>query len=188
MFKLETNIVKRYFEPLDKFVKIRLFSPEEVNRIVSRASIDNKSQYMALVVNACIVNYNDEFITTNKGPISIEQIYELCIEVNPSMDINRIAIPATESRESPLHLLEPVDKASSKPDLSNIEEELKRRIIGQDEAVQSVSRALKRSFVGLRDKSRPIATFFFVGQTGVGKTAFAKAITEYLYHDPFNLL
>ncbi len=190
MFKLKTSVVKRYLEQLDKFIKIRVFTPEEVTRIISKANIETKSQYMALIVNACIVNYAEEILKEGTQDASIENIYSLCIEVNPAMDINRISIPATE-RASLLHLVEPEEKEGQDqqlPDLSNIEEELKRKIIGQEEAISSVSRVLRRSFVGLRDRARPIATFFFVGQTGVGKTAFAKAVTEFLYRNPANLL
>jgi ATP-dependent Clp protease ATP-binding subunit ClpC len=64
-----------------------------------------------------------------------------------------------------------------------MESELARRIVGQERAIASVSRAVKKALTGLRDPERPIATFFFVGQTGVGKTELAKALTLYLYRD-----
>ena len=66
--------------------------------------------------------------------------------------------------------------------LQQMEEELHRRVVGQDEAVTAVSRAVRRSRSGLADPQRPIGTFLFVGPTGVGKTELAKALAEFLFH------
>lgn len=65
--------------------------------------------------------------------------------------------------------------------LQNIEEELKKRVIGQDEAVDLVSGAIRRNRAGLSDPNRPIGSFLFLGPTGVGKTELAKALAEYLF-------
>ncbi len=66
--------------------------------------------------------------------------------------------------------------------LQHMEDELRQRVIGQDEAVEAVSRAVRRSRSGLADPNRPIGTFLFVGPTGVGKTELAKALAEFLFH------
>ena len=66
--------------------------------------------------------------------------------------------------------------------LRHMEEELHHRVVGQDEAVTAVSRAVRRSRSGLADPQRPIGTFLFVGPTGVGKTELAKALAEFLFH------
>ncbi|MDY5657291.1 MAG: AAA family ATPase, partial [Prevotella sp.] len=63
------------------------------------------------------------------------------------------------------------------------EEELHKRVIGQDEAIQAVSDAVRRSRAGLQDPKRPIASFIFLGTTGVGKTELAKALAEFLFND-----
>lgn len=65
--------------------------------------------------------------------------------------------------------------------ISTIEEALSRRIIGQDEAVQAVSKVIRRNKMGLGDPGRPIGSFLFLGTTGVGKTALAKALAEFLF-------
>lgn len=62
--------------------------------------------------------------------------------------------------------------------LVNLEQQLHKRVIGQDEAVSAIARAVKRSRVGLKDPSRPIATMLFCGPTGVGKTELAKSLAE----------
>ncbi|NDV57102.1 ATP-dependent chaperone ClpB [Bacteroides sp. 519] len=79
----------------------------------------------------------------------------------------------------------PVNKMlqSEKDKLLNLEEELHRRVIGQDEAIEAVSDAVRRSRAGLQDPKRPIGSFIFLGTTGVGKTELAKALAEFLFDD-----
>ena len=67
--------------------------------------------------------------------------------------------------------------------LQNLEAELHKRVVGQDEAVAAVSAAVRRSRAGLSDPNRPIGSFFFLGPTGVGKTELAKALADYLFDD-----
>ena len=72
---------------------------------------------------------------------------------------------------------------SEREKLLNLEEELHHRVIGQDEAITAVADAVRRSRAGLQDPKRPIASFIFLGTTGVGKTELAKALAEYLFND-----
>ncbi|MFW5538119.1 MAG: AAA family ATPase, partial [Segatella copri] len=72
---------------------------------------------------------------------------------------------------------------SEREKLLHLEEELHKRVIGQDEAIAAVSDAVRRSRAGLQDPKRPIASFIFLGTTGVGKTELAKALAEYLFND-----
>ncbi len=67
--------------------------------------------------------------------------------------------------------------------LKNLEEELKKRVVGQDEAVKSISKAIRRSRLGLKDPSKPSGSFIFLGTTGVGKTELAKALAEVMFGD-----
>ena len=79
----------------------------------------------------------------------------------------------------------PVNKMlqSEKDKLLHLEEELHKRVIGQDEAIAAVSDAVRRSRAGLNDPKRPIGSFIFLGTTGVGKTELAKALADYLFDD-----
>ena len=79
----------------------------------------------------------------------------------------------------------PVSKMlqSERDKLLHLEEELHRRVIGQDEAIEAVSNAVRRSRAGLQDPKRPIGSFIFLGTTGVGKTELAKALADYLFDD-----
>ncbi len=72
---------------------------------------------------------------------------------------------------------------SEKDKLLHLEEELHKRVIGQDEAIRAIADAVRRSRAGLNDPRRPIGSFIFLGTTGVGKTELAKALAEYLFDD-----
>jgi len=72
---------------------------------------------------------------------------------------------------------------SEREKLLHLEEELHKRVIGQDEAITAVSDAVRRSRAGLQDPKRPIASFIFLGTTGVGKTELAKTLADYLFND-----
>ncbi len=79
----------------------------------------------------------------------------------------------------------PVSKMvqSEREKLLNLEEELHKRVAGQDEAIEAIADAIRRSRAGLSDAKRPIGSFIFLGTTGVGKTELAKALAEYLFDD-----
>ena len=72
---------------------------------------------------------------------------------------------------------------SEREKLLHLEEELHRRVVGQDEAIRAVSDAVRRSRAGLQDPKRPIGSFIFLGTTGVGKTELAKALADFLFND-----
>ena len=72
---------------------------------------------------------------------------------------------------------------SEREKLLNLEEELKKNLIGQDHAIEAISDAIRRSRSGLQDENKPIGSFLFLGTTGVGKTELAKTVTEFLFND-----
>ena len=72
---------------------------------------------------------------------------------------------------------------SEKDKLLHLEEELHKRVVGQDEAIKAVSDAVRRSRAGLQNEKRPLGSFLFLGTTGVGKTELAKALAEFLFND-----
>ena len=74
-------------------------------------------------------------------------------------------------------------KTSERDKLLNLEDELHQRVIGQNDAIEAVSDAVRRSRAGLQDPKRPIGSFIFLGTTGVGKTELARALAEYLFDD-----
>jgi ATP-dependent Clp protease ATP-binding subunit ClpB len=84
----------------------------------------------------------------------------------------------------------PVSKMiqSEREKLLNLEDELHKRVAGQEEAIEAISDAIRRSRAGLQDKRKPIGSFIFLGTTGVGKTELAKALAEYLFNDENSLV
>ena len=84
----------------------------------------------------------------------------------------------------------PVDKISEPEQrkLLKMEEHLKERVVGQDEAIQKLSKAIRRTRAGLKDPEKPIGSFIFLGPTGVGKTELAKVLTEYLFESQESLI
>ncbi|MGD8426739.1 MAG: ATP-dependent chaperone ClpB [Balneolaceae bacterium] len=79
----------------------------------------------------------------------------------------------------------PVSKMlqSERQKLIHLEEELHKRVVGQDQAIEAVSNAVRRSRAGLQDENRPIGSFFFLGSTGVGKTELARSLADFLFND-----
>jgi ATP-dependent Clp protease ATP-binding subunit ClpC len=181
MIRMEPNVVLKYFDPVDAFVKIRHFTADEVAQLLRTSRITDRRSYVGLVVNACVLGLTDRHLEHT------EELYQLCVEVNPPLEIHRVAIEAAEP-SSQIHLLDQAPSPRDFRHLHDMEAALRRRVVGQEPAISSVSRAVKKAMTGLRDPSRPIATFFFVGQTGVGKTELAKALTVYLFQDPSRML
>jgi ATP-dependent Clp protease ATP-binding subunit ClpC len=183
MLRSEPGVVLKYFDALDQFVKIRRFTPEGASQLLCRSRVTDRRSYLALVVNACVVDLPTGCVGRE------EALYEICVEVNPDLEIHKAVIASAEE-PGRLHLLPPSAPPPARDfrRLADMEEALGRRIVGQEAAVAAVTRAVRKSMTGLRDPRRPVATFFFVGQTGVGKTELAKALTLYLFQDPARML
>ena len=198
-----SRIKMKFCESLDRFVEIRHFTDEEIGKIFKNIKITDKKSYKRLVINTTIVNYLDEianlvFGNNNYslfGEIAEQELYNLCIKVNPLLDIKKVTISVDdEKKEDPqMQLLEHISAEKDgvidiSDRLINMEKHLHKRVIGQDEAVNSVSQAIRKSHVGLRNPKKPVGSFIFAGQTGVGKTELAKALAEFLYGDENELI
>ena len=109
-----------------------------------------------------------------------EKKNEYEIMVSPA----QIAQIVSESTGIPVKSIE----ESESDKLMRMEEDLHHRIVGQDDAVRAVSRAIRRSRIGLGSENRPMGAFIFLGPTGVGKTELAKALAEFLFDDERNLV
>ena len=109
-----------------------------------------------------------------------EKKNEYEIMVSPA----QIALIVSESTGIPVKSIE----ESESEKLIRMEEEIHRRIVGQDDAVRAVSKAIRRSRIGLGSANRPMGAFIFLGPTGVGKTELAKALAEFLFDDERNLV
>ncbi len=103
---------------------------------------------------------------------------------SPTVDVDDIAVVISKMTGVPASRLEEAESEK----LLRMEEEMKKKIVGQDEAVSSVSKAVRRNRAGLRDPRRPIGTFIFLGPTGVGKTELARVLAQHLFDDPDALI
>ena len=104
----------------------------------------------------------------NKIPVSIDDVYSVVSEMT--------GVPITK-----LDTKETVN-------LLNMEKTLSAKVIGQDEAISSISKAIRRNRVGIKDANKPIGSFIFLGSTGVGKTFLAKSLAENLFGDPEKII
>ncbi|HNW34197.1 MAG TPA: AAA family ATPase [Candidatus Ozemobacteraceae bacterium] len=186
------GIKMKFCESLDRFVAIRAFTPEQKQQLFKNIKITDKKSYKRLIINASVVNYLDEIAPlvfgNNEypllGEIIEQELYNLCVKVNPTLDIKEVTIQVDENQPQgaiPMLGSEAADEAKAKNQrFMEIEKHLQKRIIGQDEAITAVAQAIRKAKVGLKNPKRPIGSFIFVGQTGVGKTELAKALCEFL--------
>lgn len=188
MIRAQPSHVMKYVEGIDAFLTFRVFSnSEEAYHLLPRVQITSRRTYIQAVVKACVVKLPRELQGKAEGMEAErrrnieEHIYDVCISLNPALDINRVVLPAdapAEEKEGRKTTMEIKPNLLAENKFNDIEKRLKERIIGQDEAIRAVSRAVRRAYAGIRDPNRPIGVFLFLGQTGVGKTEMAKALAE----------
>lgn len=107
-------------------------------------------------------------LETNKTPISVDDVYD--------MITNMTGVPISK-----------LDQTETEK-LLKMEEILSSKVIGQQEAISSISRAIRRNRVGIKDENKPIGSFIFLGSTGVGKTHLAKSVADLLFGDPNKII
>ena len=167
--------LKTYTEP-DKIKKLE----EEINRL-------EKEKEEAITVQdfekAAILRDNE-----NKEKEKLEKEKKNWKEKNSKTIKNITTEDITEVIAASTGI--PVQKISQKENekLKNLETELHKRVVGQNEAVAAVAKAIKRGRVGLKDPNRPVGSFMFLGPTGVGKTELSKALAENLFGDENSII
>jgi hypothetical protein len=190
--------VIKYFDLIDEFIKVRCCS-EELLQDLHSAPITNKSDYRHRVVRACVPSFEAEVLATvrrmDEGydlEIVEELLYQICIDVNPSLEIHQVSIPSGSAQRP---AAEPEDIFMPRPGsdasrqtlfrrVTSLERSLRQQIIGQDGAITSLARAVKKAAVGLKRPTHPVGTFLLVGRTGTGKTELAKCVARNLFDDP----
>lgn len=140
-----------------------------------------------------LVQHNYE--KSNKLASDLNNLYK---ELKAEQDKYNLSKPKSEPKIGEMEIADvisrstgiPVSKIteSEKEKLLKLEEILHKRVVGQDEAVTAVAKAIRRSRVGLQDSRRPIGSFLFLGQTGVGKTELCKALAEAMFDDENNII
>ncbi len=193
----KSNMKLKYCPILDSFIKIREFSPDEIDQLLSGVEIPDKRAYQEFVVSTAVPEYREKYLAVGYGDMDggydeenvVEELYRMCIKVNPTLNIYNISIPVHSSAESAsMRLAKPKAFRSRIREAAGIEKALRRRVIGQDDAVARVARAVQSARLGIRDAQRPVGCFLFAGQTGVGKTELAKALAELLTGSEKNMV
>ncbi len=190
--------VIKYFDLIDEFIKVRCCSDELLQEL-HQAPINNKSDYRQRVVTACVPSFENEILAAvqrmDEGydPEIVEELlYQICIDVNPSLEIHQVSIPTNEEGkvegavEDPF-LPRPGNEQARQSlfrRVTTLERSLRQQIIGQDDAITSLVRAVKKAAVGLKRPTHPVGTFLLVGRTGTGKTELAKSLARNLFDDP----
>lgn len=109
-----------------------------------------------------------ESLRNNKEMVTVENVYQIMTEIT-GIPINKL------------------DKKEMEK-LLNFEKELKERVVGQDDAISVISKSIRRNRVGVRDKNKPLGSFMFIGETGVGKTHLVKTLSEKLFGEQGNII
>ena len=194
----DENVVLKYCEILDEFIRVRTTSEEEAPRLLRGTDVRHRAAYHQLVVNLCVVDFDrtvkplfDKHNRVYQPEALVELLYQICIEVNPHLEIHSVTLPAHAAGGAPAPAPAPSEEQDEQKleeerralqrRVTNIEESLAGAIIGQGEAVRTISQAVKKAAVGLKDPRKPIGVFLLVGPTGTGKTEMAKALTRHLY-------
>ncbi len=187
------NVVLKYCELLDEFIRIRVVPEEECAALLAGLEVTNRAAYHSVIVHRCVVEYHERvlpmFEKHNKvyqTEALVELLYQICIEVNPHLEIHSVTLPTDGSDlalggDAETEGMLEAEREALREKADDIDVILGQRVIGQDNAVRSISQAVRKAAVGLRDPRKPIGVFLMVGPTGTGKTEMAKAVTRQLF-------
>jgi ATP-dependent Clp protease ATP-binding subunit ClpC len=188
--------VYRYFEPADSFVQILTLEGGGLEIEVEPGL--NRAQYRRLVVQACMPEWREDFgkklnaMLPDDPLLAEELLYQLCIEVNPTLDIHTVRLGAETNSKSKLEGRAVRGEAprtqsheqfcsQMKQRAVGLEERLGRSILGQTHAIEHVARAVRKAAAGLGVAGRPLGAFLFLGRTGTGKSELAKTLAALVY-------
>lgn len=196
----ESNVVIKYFDLIDEFIKVRSCT-EDIMSELARTPVRDKCSYRRRIVEVCVPDFEAEVGSALERldedydlEIIEELLYQICIDVNPGLEIHQVALPNEgQTSQGPESILSAAtgtdrDRQDVYRKVKGLEKSLRKQVVGQDDAIGTLVRSIKKAAVGLKSPTSPVGTFFLVGRTGTGKTELAKAVARTLYDDPGRLV
>ncbi len=190
----ETQVVLKYCEVIDEFIKIRVFADDDLGALVRLQEVTNRRAYQRSVVERCVLDYQEAVLPLFRKfnriykPEALEDVlYQICVEVNPHLEIHQVSLPLDGAAEAQADDVTTLRRQLAAKVLG-IERDLMARVIGQRKSIQAVAKAVKKAAVGLKDPRKPIGVFLMVGSTGSGKTELAKVVAERVFERIGNLV
>lgn len=204
-------MVYQIFVPeLNTYVKFKVLPAKDISTFLTELGPLEEDDFCKAVLEHLVFNMKTEIreslkmMSTEAAKACIEAIYNGCIMLNPGLDSDlwvsmayskpfekptiEDEIAGMETKSLSVISRTPVPKETKKKKVSNakfvnLKQALEDRIVGQEEAIDTICNALKRSQAGLNDEKRPLGVFLFAGASGVGKSSLAKELHSYLYGD-----
>ncbi len=192
----------------DRYITDRSL-PDKAIDLIDEASSKAKVNYTVKPQEVRAIEEKIKTLSANRDEASLQRNYEKAAKLQSSIinlenDLKKLNEKFDKKGKTPINAIGeneiaevvakwtgiPVTKIteSEKERLVHLEDILHKRVVGQNEAVEAVAKAIRRSRVGLQDGKRPIGSFLFMGQTGVGKTELCKAIAEAMFDDENNIV
>ncbi len=178
-----TALVYKYFDLIDGFIRVRMLDPEVGLPALQAHDGEppSRREYRRMVVESCVLAVEEEVLPKvhtvyPEDTIAAEDLlYQICIDVNPSLEIHAVALPAADEEVS-----EEAREERFRERARGLQEAVLEDVVGQDDAVERICRAVRKSASGIADPERPIGSFLLVGRTGTGKTELAKSLSRHL--------
>lgn len=207
-----------YLPELATYVKYKVLLPEEIEILVADAPSKNEKEFKKFILENVIYNIKSEISESLRmmarpaAERAIEALYNGCVMLNPGLDVDlwinlayskAVDVEGLDDSFFDEEITKRFKEAKNKKQTNKnnvkikkitrqrflgLEDHLKTNLIGQDNAVDSIVSALKRSQVGLNDKNRPLGVFLFAGSSGVGKTHLANTLHKYLFTDEYPMV
>ena len=181
--------VKVWWDRMTDYITVKKFDSESAEDVIKHGNYADAESYKTFIVTVLIEDV-DELLKyiESQGLLSrltprqvMHELYTLCIKVNKSLDYRNI----TKKKHTAGKACNRKQKTDNKTlydidveVIKGLDTTLKKKVIGQDHAINTLTRSIKRARVGIKDPKKPIGTFLFTGSTGVGKTYLAKTLYE----------
>ena len=183
----------RYFDLADCYVQI-LALEEGAFSLRDRPGL-GRAGYRKMVIEACMPEFRGDLEGRLErlfpdDPLMVEDLlYQLCVEVNPGLDIHEVRLTVDANSAARPQTASEQEGPAAREDLldhlrgtaGTLARNLKKDVLGQDRAIESVARAVRACAAGLGERGRPLASFLFPGRTGTGKTELARRMAHHLF-------